>query len=216
MKISKKIFVLIVCLLATLCFNLDNVFANTDAEPGNTNNATTCSGGYCWSTDAGMRLTIVDEDGNRCKWDGSKIVCNASVSPTDSNSRSIDYWWNNEMGQHDYCFTMETKKTKKEFLKNKSNVIPCSTSRYYLNTLFKTSSYSDIMTENEPNAWKKIGGIEGYKNPTNIQSVINYLECKVRSKGATLFGKTTSIDDTVCGNVKYDKNYTILNNIFQN
>lgn len=218
----KNKFIIIFGVFIALLFVIDinEVFANTNASTRNLSNATSCTGGYCWSTDAGMRLTVVDEAGNRCKWDttNKKIICNSTVSADDKNGKSIDYWWNNKMGQHATCFSMKTKYTKKEFLSNKSvsNVGSCSTTGYYLNNLFNTTSYANIKTQNEPNAWKKLNGTEGYKNPSNIQSIINYLECNVRSKNATLFGTNTPINDSVCGGIAKDENYTILNNIMQN
>lgn len=142
MKISKKIFVLIVCLLATLCFNLDNVFAGNNANGGGKGDSGPCAAGAkCYSGTSGVRVTFVTyKNGKtqRCKYNNTTgELCADSGTPVES----IDYWGNtNEFKNIDsnYCHSFKKKYTKSESLEkkiftsaiNESDIQECSQYKY--------------------------------------------------------------------------------------
>ena len=71
MKYKNKSFLLITIMIIGLIINPARIFAGSDYIDGWSSPGTACTDGNCYEGVVGLRITIVDKNGNRCYYSNS-------------------------------------------------------------------------------------------------------------------------------------------------
>lgn len=226
-----SILTLICCSLLCTMVGINGVFADNNGEAGSTGNVGKCSDGYCYRGTVGFRITIVNKDGNRLTYKGKESI-------------SIDYWFDKKTIEgldNKYCFAYNEKKTKKEFLDEKSSVVKCRTATTDKNGNTKYTGpyaklyditdlgFGKVNSNSYLEKWETSSGgaIEEGRTAINISRIIDVLSCSQNvdnSDIATSFntdenGKRSTLNcKDLDGNLinSQSTNNKYLNKIFQN
>lgn len=239
----RKLFLLLI-FISCFFFVKTGVNAITDGSKVNTKSGGSCQGSNCYTNDIGVRITVVNEDGDRCEYRPSdnKIICGGNVSKySHSHAKSIDYWFvkdsNDSITRMDPCKMYEYKTTKKEFisptngLKKDDYVGACKDYDVDSSTIvslfgkelhkIKADGDSEWQTKKPDGSTVDYdeddipsNSIEYVRNPENFDRIINYLECTMLSDASKKFGTNDNLKSSYCGSVEKDS--SIMERIFRN
>lgn len=238
MRRRLSILTLICCSLLCTMVGISGVQADTgtDGSSGNPNSGNSCSGSLCYSSATGIRITLVDQNGNRCYKSGNDY-CVSSSTKNAQESKSIDYWYSASdlPSYNSYCVAYNTKRTKSEFIRNlsTSGVVDCTNASAYgkiydLNQIgfpeIGTSSAALINSrylQNDKEIWKDYDVTEARRLPTNIGNIVNFFQCSQDLENDNFTPKEFNSNNTI--NCSYKDSTVrkvigdkIINNIIRN
>lgn len=238
MRRRLSILTLICCSLLCTVVGVSGVLADTgtDGSSGNPNSGNSCSGSLCYSSATGIRITLVDENGNRCYKNGNDY-CASSSTPAGQKSKSIDYWYSTQdlPTYNSYCVAYSTKRTKSEFIADLSTdgVVSCINANAYgkIYDLYQigfpligkssASLIDSLYLRNDKEVWKDYDVTEARRLPTNIGNIVNFFQCSQDLENDTFTPKEFNSNDPI--NCSYQGSTVrkvigdkIINNIIRN
>lgn len=201
MRRRLSILTLICCSLLCTMVGVNGVLADTgtNGAGGNPGSGNSCgNSNLCYTSATGIRITLVNEQGERCYKSGNDL-CVSSSTKNAKESKSIDYWFSSEdlpsfsnINGGRKCIAYNKKRTKSEFINAPSTdgIVACTDKAAY-GTLYDIGGlgFPEILSKDKKadldskyltkdrETWYSTNVTEARRMPVNVGNLVNFFQC---------------------------------------